>query len=95
MLEIGSPFVGKPRSSAEITAESTEKRLQLLLGIYKHCKKTLIAIERSAPDSSLHSAWTMKARTSRNDYLSFARSVGVADVDAQHAVDSIDLATST
>jgi len=94
MPEIESPFLAPSKSVAEITAESNETSLRLLLGIYKRCKKTLTTLERVAQDSSLHLAWTMKVRTSREEYLSFAQSVGIADENAQKAVEGVDLETS-
>jgi len=36
----------------------------------------------------------LKVRTSREEYLAFANRVGVADEDAQQAVEGVDIETS-
>jgi hypothetical protein len=83
VTDLENPFSGKQKSMREIADEGNRTHLRLLLGICKTTQQTLLALERSAPGTSLPPLWQGKLEAARRDYIEFARQLGTPKDDAE------------
>lgn len=87
MAELTNPFAPGERTAAEIAADANENSLKALRSIYRRCRTTLAALERSAPESPLHLSWIDKVGAARDDYLRVAQSLGHSEAEARAALE--------